>query len=99
MLTPLSPIVTSKCISILSPCKTPMMDRDLPSIENAIPELGILDGNVGYIVVNGMLPGRAARDAIAAALAFLHDADALISDAGGFWKSDSVGQLANSSVL
>jgi hypothetical protein len=47
------------------PLQTPMMDRDLPSIENAIPELRILDGNVGYMVVNGMLPGLAARDAIA----------------------------------
>jgi Peptidase family S41 len=65
------------------PLQTPTMDRDLPSIENAIPELRILDGNVGYMVVNGMLPGRAARDAIAAAFAFLHDTDALILDLRG----------------
>lgn len=51
------------------------------------------------MAVNGMLPGRAARDAIAAALAILHDTDALISDVGGSRKSDSVGQLPNSSVL
>lgn len=36
----------------------------LPSTENAIPELRILDGNIGYMAVNGMLADREARDAV-----------------------------------
>jgi hypothetical protein len=63
--------------------QTPMMGGGSPSIENAIPELSILDGNIGYMVVNGMLPDRAAQDGIAAAFAFLHNTDALIFDLRG----------------
>lgn len=58
----------------------PMMGSDLPSIKNAIPEIRILDGNIGYMVVNGM---QEDRDAIAAAFAFLHKCDALILDLRG----------------
>jgi C-terminal processing protease CtpA/Prc len=43
----------------------------------------ILDGNIGYIVVNGMLPDSAAKDAITAAFAFLRYTDALILDLRG----------------
>lgn len=46
----------------------------------AIPEVKILNGNIGYMPVNGMLPAQAANDAIAAAFAFLHNTDALIID-------------------
>lgn len=46
----------------------------------AIPEARILDGNIGYMPVNGMLPAQAGNDAIAAAFAFLHNTDALIID-------------------
>jgi C-terminal processing protease CtpA/Prc len=48
-----------------------------------IPQVKILDGNIGYIVVNGMLPDSAAKDAITAAFAFLHYTDALILDLRG----------------
>lgn len=66
-----------------APNQTPMMGGGSPSIENAIPELRILDGNIGYMVVNGMLPDRTAHDAIEAAFAFLHNTDALILDLRG----------------
>jgi hypothetical protein len=49
----------------------------------AVPEIKILDGNIGYIVVNGMLPDPVAKDAIAAAFAFLANTDALIFDLRG----------------
>lgn len=47
----------------------------------AIPKLEILDGNVGYMRVNGVPPLDLSRPAIAAAFAFLHNTDALILDA------------------
>ena len=43
----------------------------------------ILDGNVGYMRVNGVPPVDVARPAIAAAFAFLHNTDALIIDDRG----------------
>jgi retinol-binding protein 3 len=49
----------------------------------AVPEVKILDGNIGYIAVTGMLPDPAAKDAIAAAFAFLANTDALILDLRG----------------
>lgn len=49
----------------------------------AIPEVKILDGNVGYLVVNEMLPLQAEQPAIAAAFAFLQNTDALIIDLRG----------------
>ncbi len=49
----------------------------------AIPKVEILDGNVGYIRVNGVPFVGAARSAIAAAFAFLHNTDALIIDNRG----------------
>lgn len=61
----------------------PTMGSDSPSIENASPEIRILDGNIGYMVVNGMLANRDAWDAIGAAFAFLHNSDALILDLRG----------------
>jgi hypothetical protein len=48
-----------------------------------IPEVRILDGNIGYMAVNGMLVPQAAKEAIAAAFAFLHNTDALIIDLRG----------------
>ncbi|HKN76268.1 MAG TPA: S41 family peptidase [Candidatus Acidoferrum sp.] len=48
-----------------------------------IPQVKILDGNIGYIVANGMLPDSLAKDPIAAAFAFLRDTDALILDLRG----------------
>lgn len=65
------------------PVQKPTMGSGLPSTENAIPELKILDGNIGYMVVNGMVADREGRDAIAAAFAFLHNTDALILDLRG----------------
>jgi hypothetical protein len=52
-------------------------------LNGMIPELEILDGNVGYIRVNGVPPIAAARDAVAAAFAFVHGTDALIIDDRG----------------
>jgi peptidase S41-like protein len=49
----------------------------------AIPKVEILDGNVGYMRVNGVPPLDMARPAVAAAFAFLHHTDALILDNRG----------------
>jgi retinol-binding protein 3 len=46
----------------------------------AIPKVEILAGNISYMQVNGMPPPDVSRDAIAAAFAFLRNADALIID-------------------
>jgi hypothetical protein len=48
-----------------------------------IPRVEILEGNIGYLEVNGEAPLEAAKDTIAAAFAFLHNTDALIIDARG----------------
>jgi hypothetical protein len=52
-------------------------------LNGMIPKVEILDGNVGYMRVNGVPPLEAARDAIAAAFAFLQNTDALIIDNRG----------------
>jgi hypothetical protein len=46
----------------------------------AITTLQILDGNVGYMRVNGLPYIEVARSAVAAAFAFLHNTDALTID-------------------
>jgi hypothetical protein len=48
-----------------------------------VPKVEILDGNVGYMRVNGVPPLDVSRRAVAAAFAFLHDTDALIIDNRG----------------
>jgi len=48
-----------------------------------VPKVEILDGNVGYIRVNGVPPIDIARRAVAAAFAFVHETDALIIDNRG----------------
>jgi hypothetical protein len=52
-------------------------------LNGAIPKAEILDGNVGYMRVNGVPLVAAARSAVAAAFAFLHNTDALIIDNRG----------------
>jgi hypothetical protein len=49
----------------------------------AISKVEILDGNVGYMRVNGVPPIEVARSAIAASFAFLQNTDALIIDNRG----------------
>lgn len=49
----------------------------------AIPEVEILDGNIGYLVVNEMQPLQVEQPAIAAAFAFLQNTNALIIDLRG----------------
>jgi retinol-binding protein 3 len=49
-------------------------------LNGLIPKLEILDGNVGYMRVNGVPFLESARSAVAAAFAFLHNTDALIID-------------------
>lgn len=62
---------------------SPEMFAQMRRQNAAIPEVKILDGNIGYIVVNGMLPDAAAKDTIASAFAFLANTDALIIDLRG----------------
>ena len=52
-------------------------------LNGMIPKVEILEGNVGYMRVNGVPPLDVARDAVAAAFAFLHVTDALIIDNRG----------------
>lgn len=44
------------------PMQRPVMDSGLRSIENAIPELRILDGNIGYMVVTRLRSTASARN-------------------------------------
>ena len=52
-------------------------------MNGAINKLEILDGNIGYMRVNGVPVLAASKDAISAAFAFLHNTDALILDNRG----------------
>lgn len=61
----------------------PQMLDELRKENGAIQKVEILDGNVGYMRVNGVPPVEVARPAIAAAFAFLHNTDALIIDDRG----------------
>ena len=54
----------------------------------SISKLEILDGNVGYMRVNGVPTLEGARPAVTAAFAFLHDTDALIIDNRGNYGGD-----------
>jgi len=85
-------IVDDRHLEVDFSSEPPQMPQGGPSREmmaemrrqNAeIPQVKILDGNIGYLVVNGMLPDSVANDAIAAAFAFLHNTDALIIDLRG----------------
>jgi retinol-binding protein 3 len=57
--------------------------RQLRKLNGMIPKVEILEGNVGYMRVDGVPPLEAAHDAVAAAFAFVHDTDALIIDDRG----------------
>jgi len=46
----------------------------------AIREAKVLDGNLGYLKINGFLPAEQAGPTLAAAMAFLQNSDALIID-------------------
>jgi len=48
-----------------------------------LPEVRILDGNIGYMAVNAMSPSEAAERTIAAAFALLRQTDALVIDVRG----------------
>jgi len=57
--------------------------NQMRKLNGAIPKVEILDGNVGYMRVNGVPPVETAGSAVAAAFAFLHNTDALIIDNRG----------------
>ena len=46
----------------------------------AIPQVQVLDGNIGYLKINGFVPAEQAGPTLAAAMAFLRNSDALIID-------------------
>ena len=62
---------------------SPQMLNELRKENRAIPKVEILEGNVGYMRVNGVPPVDLARPAVTAAFAFLHNTDALIIDDRG----------------
>jgi retinol-binding protein 3 len=64
------------------PLPPQMLDK-LRKENREIQKLEILEGNVGYLRVNGVPPIDVSRSAIAAAFAFLHNTDALIIDDRG----------------
>jgi hypothetical protein len=53
---------------------------ELRKMNGGISEVRILDGNVGYMKLYGVLPLELARGPVTAAFAFLHNTDALIID-------------------
>jgi hypothetical protein len=61
----------------------PQMLAELRKGNGAIPKLEILEGNVGYMRVNGVPEVDVAGPAVAATFAFLHNTDALIIDDRG----------------
>jgi hypothetical protein len=68
----------------LSPAMAAQIEREAARQNGGIFEVRILDGNIGYLPVSAMVSQvQAAKDAIAAAFAFLHNTDALILDLRG----------------
>jgi hypothetical protein len=63
-----------------SPAIAHAMMAGMKKMNGAISRVEILEGNIGYMEVNGMPPAPIAKAAIAAAFAFLHNTDALIID-------------------
>lgn len=64
--------------------QTPAMLERMRAANGDIPQAKILDGNVGYLIVNGQMPlNDTTRAAIAAAFQFLHNTSALIIDLRG----------------
>jgi retinol-binding protein 3 len=63
--------------------RSPEVLNQMRKMNGAISKLEILDGNVGYMRVNGVPPVETAGPAVAAAFAFLHNTDALIIDNRG----------------
>jgi retinol-binding protein 3 len=61
----------------------PEVLEQMRKLNGMIPKVEILDGNIGYMRVNGVPPVDVARDGIAAAFAFLKRTDALIIDNRG----------------
>jgi hypothetical protein len=57
--------------------------RLIASDSGMLPEVRILDGNIGYMAVNAMSSSEAAERAIAAAFALLHQTEALVIDVRG----------------
>jgi hypothetical protein len=62
---------------------SPEFLKEMRKLNGAIPKVEILDGNIGYMRVNGVPSVETARSAVAAAFAFLHNTDALIIDNRG----------------
>jgi hypothetical protein len=58
-------------------------NEEMRKMNGAITKLEILDGNVGYMRVNGVPMFQVSKDAISAAFAFLKNTDALIIDNRG----------------
>ena len=56
---------------------------EIRRMNGAIVEAKILDGNIGYLVINGVPPLETSKSAIDAAFAFLKNTDALILDLRG----------------
>jgi hypothetical protein len=73
--------VTSRPPMMMTP--TPGMIAIMRAMNAGIPRVDILEGNIGYMEVNGVAPLEAAKGTIATAFAFLHNTDALIIDARG----------------
>jgi retinol-binding protein 3 len=67
---------------VLGPPPKDVLDQ-IRRMNGGIPKVEILDGNVGYMRVNGVPVLAAVRSAVAAAFAFLHNTDALIIDNRG----------------
>jgi len=57
--------------------------EEMRKLNAFVPKVEILDGNVGYIRVNGVPPVDIARRAVTAAFAFVHETDAMIIDNRG----------------
>jgi retinol-binding protein 3 len=81
-------IIDDKHLRVIS--RSPMMMTPtagmmamMHAMNAGIPRVEILEGNIGYVEVNGLPPLDAAKDTIATAFAFLHNTDALIIDARG----------------
>jgi len=64
----------------IDPAMLKQMSDIMARTNYAIPKVEVLDGNIGYLKIDGFMPAQEAGDTLAAAMAFLKNTDAMIID-------------------
>lgn len=64
----------------IDPAMLQQMSEMMARTNFGLPKVEVLDGNIGYLKIDGFMPAQDAGDTLAAAMAFLKNTDAMIID-------------------